>query len=41
LQDPGNKGDNFQDLENTVVMVSLELLGDTSLRLVDSVSTYV
>ena len=39
LQAPENKGDNLQDLENKRVMVSLENGGDTSLRLVDSVST--
>jgi hypothetical protein len=41
MQDLENKGDNLQDLENAGVMVSLELWGDTSLSLVDSVSTYV
>jgi hypothetical protein len=35
------KGHCLQDLQNAGVMVSLELWGDTSLRLVDSVSTYV
>jgi hypothetical protein len=40
LQDIENKGDDLQDLQNAGVMVSLELWGDTSLRLVDSVSTY-
>jgi hypothetical protein len=39
LQAPESKGDNLQDLENKRVMVSLENWGDTSLRLVDSVST--
>jgi hypothetical protein len=39
LQDLENKGDNLQDIQNAGVMVSLELWGDTSLRLVDSVST--
>jgi hypothetical protein len=39
LQDLENKQDNLQDIQNAGVMVSLELWGDTSLRLVDSVST--
>jgi hypothetical protein len=39
LQDIENKQDNLQDIQNAGVMVSLELWGDTSLRLVDSVST--
>jgi hypothetical protein len=41
MQDLENKGDNLQDLQNAGVTVSLELWGDTSLRLLDSVSTYV
>jgi hypothetical protein len=39
--DHENKGLNLHDLQNAGVMVSLELVsawGDTSLRLVDSVS---
>jgi hypothetical protein len=44
LQDIENKGDNLQDPQNAGVIVALELwsfgaLGDTSLGLVDSVST--
>jgi hypothetical protein len=39
LQDLENKGDILQDLLNAGVMVSLAALGDTSLKLVDSVST--
>ena len=41
LQDLENKGDVLQDLQNAGVMGSLELWGDTSLRLVDSVSTEI
>jgi hypothetical protein len=39
LQDLENKGDNLQDIQNAGVMVAFGALGDTSLRLVDSVST--
>jgi hypothetical protein len=39
MQDIENKGDDLQDLQNAGVMVVSELWGDTSLRLVDSVST--
>jgi hypothetical protein len=36
LQNLENKGDNLQNLHNKGVVVSLELLGDTNLKLVDS-----
>jgi hypothetical protein len=39
LHDLENKDDVLQDQQNAEVMVSLELWGDTSLRLADSVST--
>src|SRR5665213_2594555 len=39
LQNHENKGDILQNIQNYGVMVALELWGDTSLRLVDSVST--
>src|ERR1017187_900403 len=41
FQDLESKGDDLQDLQNAGVVASLELLGDTSLRLVDSVSTWI
>ena len=41
LQDPESKEANLQDLLNAGVMGSLEHLGDTSLRLADSVSTWM
>jgi hypothetical protein len=41
LQDLESKGDDLQDLQNAGVMVSLETSGDTSLRLMVSVSACV